>query len=164
MADLGTIGQNGGNTAFLQGQIVVNYFRTVVLGSREAMMGTPSEAIMRCGRDDTVGNPTPPSQKVGHAFVLKGLYVPVTAGSRQILIDVLQDVDPGTGLRPRMTVKANPDVGLNTDLVVDAAVGVAWQTLTAAFTATGSGAVEVWREKRYQGMADSIWWDNLRII
>jgi hypothetical protein len=119
---------------------------------------------LNSGRDDAIGNPLPPGQKQGRPGILTGLLIPITAGARQIFIDVLQEVDVGVGLRPRMTLKANADVGLHSDLVVDAAAGVAWQTLTAAFTATGTGAVEVWREKRYQGMDDAIWWDNLRLV
>jgi hypothetical protein len=80
-------------------------------------------------------------------------------GARTFAVDCL--FDRNVAPYPRLIVKANPLVGLGADIVVDAVAATTWQTLSAGFTATALGAVELWREKRSWGMADSVWWDNL---
>lgn len=118
------------------------------------------------GRDDTVGNTTPPSQRQGAVGILRHLLIPVTPGVRAITVDVLFSA-PGSVNRPspfpRMTVKANPEVGLHADVVAQAVDSETWQALSATFTATAVGVVEVWREKRCIGMDDTVWWDNLTV-
>lgn len=64
----------------------------------------------------------------------------INAGSRTIKIDFLQ---PGvvTLGRPTLTLKANPAVGLNADIVLTGGAGSIWTTATATFTATSAGGV-----------------------
>jgi hypothetical protein len=111
-------------------------------------------------RDDAAGSPSAPSQ-VQHGFgYLKQMLVPVTAGAWTIAIDCKMGTDPGASLRPQLVVKANPEVGLQNDLVVTATAGTAWQTLSAGWTATATGVVEVWRYKRDRDISE-VRWDNL---
>lgn len=123
-------------------------------------------ARVRSGRDDVVGNPTPPSQKQGAPGILRHLLIPLSTGAHTISIDVLFTA-PGAAQRPepfpRMTVRANPDVGLLADVVAQAVDAETWQTLMASFSTTKPGVVEVWREKRCLGMDDTVWWDNLTV-
>lgn len=186
MADLGTVGQDGQRQAssYLgRSQVVSEYARAVVDVSRVldplyiayyAGADVTAPRIMQ-GRDNAIGNP-PPSQKVSRP----GFYatrIPVTAGYRVISIDYLlidPDADNDPALIhnavaippfPRLTVKANPEVGLLADVSADATSGdgKTWRTLSVAFTATANGVVEVVREKRYFGMDDSVFWDNFRL-
>lgn len=125
------------------------------------------------GRSDVIGNP-PPAQ-VQRFWGQYMTLVPVTAGYHVIAIDCFIR-DPGdnqadshnaekTPPFPRLTVKANPDIGLFTDLIVDAhSDSTAWQTLSIAFVATLPGVIKVIREKRFFGMDDVVYWDNLRML
>lgn len=124
--------------------------------------------VQRSTISNAQGNPTPPSQQQGIVGYYTS-YVIVQAGTWTVTIDALvldqdSDYEP-TSLSvfapfPRLTIKANPDVGLLADVVADGIQVAGWQTLTATFTVTATGAVEVRREKRGIGMADSVFWDN----
>lgn len=145
-------------------------------GRRDPLLRSYYDPVMqnthdeRSGRSDTVGNPTPPSQKQGAPGFYRS-YVPVQAGDWTVSIDVLiahsedqiDELDhPDLFPLPRLTVVANADVGLIADVVADAADVVnAWQTLTCSFTVTKAGALELRREKRSLGMSDVVFWDNL---
>jgi hypothetical protein len=124
--------------------------------------GTWGKWINRDQRDDVIGNP-PPSQAQHEYGYVKGLYVPVDAGTRTIAIDCKMEADPGADLRPQLVVRADTALGLNEDVVVTAASGTGWQTVSATFTVVASGAVAVWRFKRERGEY-RIWWDNIVVL
>lgn len=111
-------------------------------------------------RDDTKGNPSAPSQRHSQYGYLKKLFVPVDAGARTVSLDCLMDQDPGASFRPQLIVRANSDIGISSDVVVTAASGTSWQTLTASFTAKNQGVVEVWRFHRDRDITN-VWWDNV---
>ena len=69
--------------------------------------------------------------------------IPVDSGARTIKIDVKNDSKYATAWKyPRLTVFANPAVGLATNKTASATSGTGWQTLTVTFTATAAGGVE----------------------
>lgn len=129
-----------------------------------------SDPHQHTARDDEVGNPSPPSQRQTRPGIFTSL-MPVTAGARTISVDVKlvspdpNNNSPATALLPfpRITVRANPEVGLHADVVFSAVATYEWQTLTASFVATAPGVVELWREKRCLRMDDVMYWDNLRV-
>jgi len=118
--------------------------------------------INKSQRDDSTGNPTPPSQVQYEYGMLEGILVGVSAGARTLTLDCRLEADPGAALRPQVLVKANADIGLLADVAVAAAAGTAWQTITVPFTAWRAGAVAVHRFKRQQGEF-RVWWDNLTV-
>lgn len=96
-------------------------------------------------REDVEGNPAPPCLAIdipGHHRFRWG----VLAGTRTISIDTKQ-VSNVTGKRPRIIVKANPEIGVNADVVGDAGAGTGWTTigpLTVTPTSDGVLWVELW--------------------
>jgi hypothetical protein len=138
MADLGAIGRNStqpprqwtdGKPRFFQG----------------IHQGVPPSPPME--RDDSDGTPAPPCEKQIGPGIDRRILWPVDPGSppaeRTFSIYVRH---PGIAPYPRIIVKANPEVGLNADIIVTAAATTAWQELTASFTPRRKGVVEVWRE------------------
>lgn len=164
MADLGAIGRRGAESAgMVIGQTGPGYVR----GTRVpadfyfgAMATGGVTPVFVQGKDASQGNPAP-SQRQGRPGVLKTLVLVAGPGARSIKADCkLQATD--TPL-PQLIVKANPEVGLMADVVVTAASSLAWQTLTANFTATAAGVVQVWRSKRHLGEDNAVWWDNFPV-
>jgi hypothetical protein len=122
-----------------------------------------TELLLLTERDDVEGKVTPPSQRQGRPGVLRDVRWPVQAGARTISIDVKAPAGSGTDLA-RLIVKANPEVGLGTDLVGIAPVGTGWVTIgPLSFTATAIGVLEVWRERRDDMMDAELYWDNLQV-
>lgn len=129
-------------------------------------------------RDDTVGNPDPPSQRMASGKQFLSLVVAGVAGVNTWTVDV--KFEAGNGPYPRFIAREDPKLGLYADVAVAAAApasiddrtgisgstqgmrkgGYAWQTLTLVFTLAADGAVELRREKQTPGR-DSVWWDNL---
>lgn len=96
-------------------------------------------------RENTEGNPTPPCLAIDQPNVRRFRWG-VLAGTRTISIDTKQ-VSNVTGKRPRIIVKANPEIGVNADVVGDAGAGTGWTTvgpLTVTPTSDGVLWVELW--------------------
>jgi len=160
--------ESGNLAKGLLGQVPVGYARTLQLTSELEPLFfnfTPAAGgfvTFKSGRDDTVGNSTPPSQKQSRPGTLKRLLVPVSVGARTISIDVLVDhEDVAVPPFPLLIVKATPEIGLFDDVIAIAAGVAGWQTLTCGFTALYSGVVEVWREQPSFSFQRDVWWDNL---
>lgn len=161
MADLGAIGTKSrigekGSSRFPYGGL---YLHGVMVIGRMVHF---TSAV----RDDVEGNPGP-SQRVTGSGMLgyqdgQVMYWYIAGeGLRSFQIDV--KFTPNTAPRPRIIAKANPDVGLMADLMVEAVSGTGWQTLLAQFTATKApGIVEVYREMPSGYMDAVTYWDNLR--
>lgn len=84
----------------------------------------------------------------------------VKAGARTVSVDVRQP--QATAIRPRLRVRANPSIGLMSDLEAVAGASTDWQTLSVSFTATANGGVRV--ELVNEDGANPCWFDNLRIV
>jgi hypothetical protein len=114
------------------------------------------------GEDAIIGNPAP-SQKVVQSCILKFLW-PVAVGTRTITIDCRQARDPGSGVRPILRVKANPDCQVYKDLTanMDGTVN-GWVTLGPISVSVGmAGVLEVWREVWDPRGDVQVWWDNVK--
>ena len=79
----------------------------------------------------------------------------------------------GTGMRPTIIIKANPDIGLNSDVVAknsfangdDSTYYQAWEEITATFTPTAAGVVSVvlLRDNSLGSSSGPIIWDDLSV-
>lgn len=107
--------------------------------------------------DPDTGNAAPSLKVRGHEYPFR---LAVKAGARTVSVDVLQPV--ATAQRPRLMVKANPDIGLTSDQTATAGAGTGWQTLSVAFTATANGGVRVLLVN--EDAANPAWFDNVRIV
>src|SRR5512147_3003173 len=144
MADLGVVGQDGklqSGSYLGRSQVQSEYAKAVVCTTVAvdplyigyyAGFDVTAPRIMQ-GRDNVFDNPTP-AQKVSRPGFYTTL-VPVTAGYHVIAIDYLL-IDPDANNDPnplhnaiaippfpRLTIKANPEVGLLQDLTADATAG-----------------------------------------
>lgn len=107
--------------------------------------------------DGSVGNPAPSLLCLavrGFPFRLA-----VKAGARTVSVDVLQP--QASAIRPRLRVRANPAIGLTSDLEAVAGPATGWQTVSASFTATANGGVRV--ELVNTDAAWPCWFDNVRV-
>ena len=151
MADLGSIGTVGSLTKCHRDQGPRAHLRRLVCGDRVYPLG---------GRDNSEGNPSPPSLRLD----VRGTYRfrwTVAAGSRSISIDCKQAVNVSP--RPRVTVLANPDIGVNSDVQGSAASGTGWVTIgPIAVTPSSAGALWVVLESLYDGQSGvPTYWDHI---
>lgn len=160
MSDLGSIGtlSNVGHKGY-------GYFPYGGLYLHGVMIQSRIVHVTNALRDDAIGNPVGPSQRQDGSGILgpDGMAIlwPIhEAGTRTFNIDVkyIPDIAP----RPRIIAKANPEVGLLTELIDEAASSASWQTLTVSFSAIAVGVVEVWREVPSGYQDARTWWDNAR--
>jgi len=97
-------------------------------------------------RSDTEGNPSPPCLSLYYPGTSHRFRWGVTAGSRSLTVDAKQ-VSNVTGKRPRVIVRANPSIGVNSDVIADAGSGTSWVTIgPLSVTPSSSGVlwVELW--------------------
>ena len=76
-------------------------------------------------------------------------------------------------MRPTIIIKANPDIGLNSDVVAknsfangdDSTYYQAWEEITATFTPTAAGVVSVvlLRDNSLGSSSGPIIWDDLSV-
>ena len=112
--------------------------------------------LIGTAQDTTQGSPSQPSQSQPRPGIQKDIVWRVTAGARTIAIDAKY-----SGTAPRITLKRNPAVGLQEDVVVVAGGGGGWTTISSSFTATGTGVVQVWRQRTDSDLSHVCNWDNL---
>jgi len=87
------------------------------------------------------GNPATPVLQLTQVSMWKFRWV-VKPGQRRISVRTKQ-IRYYPGWRPTMTIKANPNVGLNSDAVITANDNVDWVIMQHVFTATGTDVVFV---------------------
>jgi hypothetical protein len=71
---------------------------------------------------------------------------PVRVGTHVAQIDVKNPLNLSP--YPRMTIKANPDIGIPNDVIVNAVAGAGWQTITTSVAVKTLGVLEVVLENR----------------
>lgn len=156
MADLGTIGYARGFGAY-GGRNPLASRPQYVRGVRG---GSAWSDFMPwfAGKSTSEGNPQPSLyMQTDGVFRFKWA---VAAGENTIQISVKQ---PSNGTpRPRMVVKANPDIGLDADLTGDAASGTGWTTIGPLTVDSDiGGAVWVELHARQIGQFVPCYWDNI---
>jgi len=122
----------------------------------------PQQTIIQgIDKESIEGNPSPPCLRLRfpskHAFRWG-----VTTGAHTLKIDTKQ-VSNVTAKRPRVTVKANPSIGVPNDVYLDAGAGTGWMTVgPISVTATDNGVLIVELENRDDENWDSpAYFDNL---
>lgn len=146
MADLGTIGTLHGKSLRSPGEYV-------------RCLRCNDEYQVRGQIDVGTGNPLP-SLRMDAAGVWS-CFVPVVSGDNTITVDVMQAANASP--RPTMVLKANTEVGVNTDQTGTAGSGTGWVTITVPITATAEGVLQVELHNnlaRQYGTAPC-YWDNL---
>lgn len=114
----------------------------VLIGEREAIEGSPT-----------------PCLRVDKSVVYK-VYWPVVSGARTLSIDVKQAINVSP--RPRVTIKANLDIGVAADVTGSAGSSAVFTTIgPLSVTPSSSGVLEVWLENLYDGGDYPAYWDNL---
>lgn len=97
------------------------------------------------GRNNAEGDPTQPSLELKYPSVFTFRWV-AKAGARTIQVNVKQACNLSP--RPIVTVKANPDIGVNADVSGTAAAGTGWVTISVNVSPTSDGVVLVELESR----------------
>lgn len=150
MPDLGAVGTLGAIVKTNNGLTPPNYLRAIV--------ATVSMPMARGGRNNTEGDPAQPSLELIGRGQWRFRWT-VVAGSRSISINVKQVINVSP--RPTLIVKANPEIGVNSDIPDDAPSGTGWVTIgPVAAAPTSNGALWVELHANYDA-AESSFWDNL---
>lgn len=113
----------------------------------------------RGGRSDLQGNPTAPSLRIQSRGKWRFRWN-LSEGTHEISVKVKQDVnlDP----RPTLTVKANPEIGLMSDVVGVAEASFGWITIgPLSVTVSTKGATWVEFNTRYESQDVQSYWDYL---
>lgn len=150
MADLGSIGTLGLLTKrHITGR--GTWLRNAVIGG--------AQTGIRMGRSNSEGNPSPPSLAMyrGQRFRFRW---GVQAGARTIQVDVKEGANEAP--RPKMTVFANTDIGVNADVSGSAGASTGWVTIgPLAINPSSDGAVIVELEFPAWPVSGIAYWDNL---
>jgi hypothetical protein len=134
MADLGSRGTAGSvkYTKAVQFNVIIPILRTIVCGDARMFRGQKSTSD---------GDPAQPSLEMTVAGKFRFRWR-VASGTRTISVKVKNP----TGLSPYpiLRVKANPDIGVNSDVTGTAIGGTGWQTIgPVTITPSADGAVWV---------------------
>lgn len=152
MADLGNIAVKGNLSQPLTLANGVLALRTVQLMDAYQVIGA---------RDNTEGDPSQPSLRMDARGVWRFRWV-VESGARTASINVKQAANASP--RPTLVIKANPSIGVNSDVTGTAGSGTGWVTIGPVNAAPTSDGV-LWVELRnnydaqYQGAP--CYWDHV---
>lgn len=152
MADLGDVGTLGNIVKRNNGLVAPNYFRRI--------SSVGPIIYSRGQRNNNEGDPAQPSlELVGRGFFR--FRWTVVAGTREITIEVKQVINASP--RPSLIVRANPSIGVNSDVEESAGSGTGWVTIgPATITPTSNGAVWVELHANYDA-PESSYWDTLTV-
>lgn len=116
--------------------------------------------IYNSGRDNTEGDPSPPSLKVGYQGTWKFRWK-INPGERTIQINVKQTINQNP--RPSLVIKSNSNVGIVTDVMGVAEASADWVTIgPVEITPTLSGSVWVELKNNYTGSGEyPCYWDHI---
>lgn len=148
--------------------------RNITLASTQGFPGMQGMKIMthdanqqfynaHLTQNSTDGFPSAPCMQMNgpHSFFFEW---PVVAGSRTISINVKYSPDNGSGTRPKLIIKANKGIGINSDIITFAPSGAnSWNTLgpvSVTPTATGVLLCEL-RLDAYLPTIQTTLWDNV---
>jgi hypothetical protein len=152
MADLGSIGVNGaiyqGRATYPQAQPYL--LRSLVADGRYMVLGK---------RDDAEGTADAPSLKMNNRGEFRFRWR-VASGSRTVTVSVKQPINLSP--RPTLTVKANPEIGVNADVSSTAPSGAGWVAIgPVSVSPTSAGVLFVVLNARYDSQLDPCWWDQI---
>lgn len=142
MPFLGNIGSNSlpdGPATFPQSKPLM--LRSVQFGDEYQALGA---------RDNAQGSPDPPSLRMDRKGRFRFRWTVIGGGARTVSINVKQPINLSP--RPTLTVKANPDIGVNADVAATAASSTTWVTIgPVVINPTIDGVVFVEIAANYDG-------------
>lgn len=147
MSDLGAIGQAGNLTSTAAWLVV-----------RSLVVGTQQPLAVGCFRNDSDGTPSPPSLQMDRPGKFEFLWL-VAAGARTIAISVKQEAN--TSPRPKMTVLANPSIGVNSDVSDSAASSTGYVSILLNVSPTSGGLLLVRLENFHVSTYSPAFFDQL---
>ena len=113
------------------------------------------------GKDTSEGDPAQPSLRLDAKGMWRFRWA-VASGSRSVSINVKQAVNGSP--RPTLVVKANPSIGVNSDVTGTAGSGTGWVTIgPVSITPSSDGAVWVELHNNYdsQVLQTPCFWDHI---
>jgi hypothetical protein len=126
-------------------------------------LGGTSESELLCfiTKDSAEGTPGVPSMKMDRANTFE-FFWPVSAGSHDFSVSVKQAANLSP--RPRVTIIANAECGVNANSSATAAAGAGWVTIgPITITPSSDGAVRVRLENMLEGIHTPCFWDNISV-
>lgn len=114
--------------------------------------------LVRVGRTDTRGNPSPALELVGEVE-FGPIFIPLEAGIHTVSIDVKLRLNEWNQPRPRIYVPAMPSLGVLAAAGV-MPVGSGYQTASVTFEMRARGVAEIYFQA-YRGQITC--WDNIRV-
>jgi hypothetical protein len=152
MTDLGTIGTLANLTKSRSSEQLTNTLRAVHCGADKQPLGV---------RNNIEGNPAQPSIQLTTRGKWRIRWI-VEAGARTISVNVKQVINEAP--RPIMTVKANPSIGVNADVVGTAPSGSGWVTIGPVnVNPSAKGALHVEFEARHPGQTVPTFFDSIGV-
>lgn len=127
--------------------------RNVTLASTQGFPGMQGMKLMthalnqqfynaHLSQNNNDGFPSAPCMQMNgaHSFFFEW---PVSSGARTLSVSVKYRPDNGLGNRPKLIVKANPDVGVSSDVITEATSGAnSWSTIgPVSITASANGVL-----------------------
>ena len=123
------------------------------------LVGTPSWVVPYFRRDDD-GAPAPPCLELRQQGAFRILW-PVNPGARVFSVWCKHS---GVTPVPRVRVAANPHLGINADIIVDAQNVPAWHKITVTVAGvTTQGVLEVFLEQTTSAPGAWSRWDNVEV-
>lgn len=114
---------------------------------------------LKIGRSDSQGDPSTPSLVVPQPGYWRFQWG-IRAGTHTLSIRTKQVLNNAS--RPSVVVKANPDIGINSDVIATAPSSATWvQIGPLSVTATGDGAVWVELHNNCTDFYDDCFFDHL---
>jgi hypothetical protein len=111
-------------------------------------------------RNNTEGNPAPPCLEIAQPGMWRFKWS-IKIGQRRISVRTKQ-VAYYPNQRPSIVIKANPDIGIPSDIIVTADVSTDWVTIgPVVFTATAIGMTYVELRNNLAGELSSAYFDHI---
>ena len=156
MADLGTVGTQYTFDGYIAQAAAPPYTARALLLSSDSSPTPLSSEI-----DQTFGNAAP-SLHQRRAGLLRGIFWPVAAGSRQLAVDCYFIHGPVDTRRPRIHVFPNSALGVQATVVTTVSNNErTWITTNVSVTVAGAGVLEVGLELQSLDHQAECWWDNI---
>jgi len=122
------------------------------------LLSTQDKLTANSGLDSQIGNPVPSLKLSLGRYQFR---LAVKSGARTVKVDVRQP--DAAAARPVMRIKANPSIGIPSDVTATAGSQTTWQTLSATINPTADGVFILELENPDPNLVKPCWFDNVKI-